>query len=114
MNKGSILQKSFNQDKDIIIHTFLLLASALPTNDLNHNTFVRADPPFSYIISELKGKKKIRKHIAYVLLVPVKVSCKQYHEHIFHEALLRIPASNKFKKQYPRTVNRTFLGEGPC
>ena len=44
------------------------------------------------------------------------LSCREMEarEHIFHEALLRIPASNKFKKQYPKTVNITFLGEGPC
>ena len=39
-------------------HNYDFIGIGLPTKDLNQHTFVRADPPYSYIISELKGKKR--------------------------------------------------------
>ena len=39
---------------------------------------------------------------------------RAYELNIFHETLLRISASNKFKEQHSKTVNITFLSECLC
>ena len=39
---------------------------------------------------------------------------RAYELNIFHETLLRISTSNKFKEQHSKTVNITFLSESLC